>query len=214
MSYSFNGSTQYLSATPLPVTLGNTFSMSAWFHSSGGANTNRGLISVYSTGNNARCCMKIGSNNLLQAHTQGAVSATRIHSSLTSISLDVWYHGFAVFPNNLLPTIYLNGTIGSTTININLSFGIGTTAEFAIGLERASTSWFNGLIANVAIWNTNTISSNEIISLSQGINPSKIRPQSLVFYSPLIRDFTDIVGGKTISNNNGVTVADHPRIYY
>lgn len=213
MSYSFNGTNQFLSATPLPVTLGNTFSMSAWFRSSGGANANRGLISVYNIGSNARCCMKIGSNNLLQAHTQGAFNATRIHSSLTSISLDVWYHGFAVFPNNQLPTIYLNGTIGSTTINSALSFGTPST-QFAIGLERASTSWFNGFIADVAIWNTNTISSNEIISLSQGINPSKIRPQSLVFYAPLIRNLADFKNKATITNNNSATVANHPRIYY
>ena len=40
-----------------------------------------------------------------------------------------------------------------------------------------------------------------------------IRPQSLVFYAPLIRNLIDAKGGRTITNNNGATVAVHPRIY-
>ncbi len=41
----------------------------------------------------------------------------------------------------------------------------------------------------------------------------KIRPQNLVFYSPLVRDLIDARGGRAITNNNGATVANHPRIY-
>jgi hypothetical protein len=41
----------------------------------------------------------------------------------------------------------------------------------------------------------------------------KIRPQSLVFYAPLVRNLVDTKGGLTITNNNSATVADHPRIY-
>lgn len=45
------------------------------------------------------------------------------------------------------------------------------------------------------------------------MTPDKIRPQSLVFYSPLVRDLNDQKGGLTITNNNGATVANHPRVY-
>lgn len=41
----------------------------------------------------------------------------------------------------------------------------------------------------------------------------KIRPQNLVFYAPLIRDLIDQKGGLTNNNNNGATVANHPRVY-
>jgi hypothetical protein len=40
-----------------------------------------------------------------------------------------------------------------------------------------------------------------------------VRPQSLVFYAPLVRDLQDVRGGLTITNNNGATVAAHPRVY-
>jgi len=41
----------------------------------------------------------------------------------------------------------------------------------------------------------------------------KIRPQSLLFYGPLVRDLNDQKGGRIITNNNGATVANHPRVY-
>jgi hypothetical protein len=41
----------------------------------------------------------------------------------------------------------------------------------------------------------------------------KVRPQNLVFYAPLVRDLIDAKGGLTITNNNGATVANHPRVY-
>ena len=41
----------------------------------------------------------------------------------------------------------------------------------------------------------------------------KVRPQSLVFYAPLVRNLQDVKGGLTISNNNTATVAVHPRVY-
>ena len=41
----------------------------------------------------------------------------------------------------------------------------------------------------------------------------KVRPQNLVFYAPLVRDLIDAKGGLVITNNNGATVATHPRIY-
>ena len=40
----------------------------------------------------------------------------------------------------------------------------------------------------------------------------KIRPQSLVYYTPLIRDIQDLARGMTLTNTNS-TVANHPRVY-
>jgi hypothetical protein len=52
------------------------------------------------------------------------------------------------------------------------------------------------------------------LSLSQGASPALVRPDNLAFYAPLIRDLQDLRGGLAITNNNGATVVDHPRIYY
>jgi hypothetical protein len=69
-----------------------------------------------------------------------------------------------------------------------------------------------GSIAEVGIWNA-ALTAAEIASLAKGMTCDKIRPQSLVFYAPLVRDLIDAKGGLTITNNNGATVANHPRIY-
>lgn len=82
-------------------------------------------------------------------------------------------------------------------------------AQFAGGNIQGYT---NGLIAEVGIWNA-ALTAAEIASLAKGMTCDKIRPQSLVFYAPLVRDLIDAKGGRTITNNNGATVANHPRVY-
>jgi hypothetical protein len=69
-----------------------------------------------------------------------------------------------------------------------------------------------GQIADVGVWNV-ALTAEEVASLAKGMACDKVRPQSLVFYAPLARDLIDVRGGRTITNNNGATVANHPRIY-
>ncbi len=66
--------------------------------------------------------------------------------------------------------------------------------------------------AEVGIWNA-ALTAAEVAALAKGMTCDKVRPQSLVFYAPLVRDLVDQKGGLTITNNNGATVANHPRIY-
>jgi hypothetical protein len=71
---------------------------------------------------------------------------------------------------------------------------------------------YSGRIADVGVWSTD-LNDSEIAALAKGMTCDKIRPQSLVFYAPLVRNLIDAKGGLTITNNNSATVADHPRIY-
>jgi hypothetical protein len=73
-------------------------------------------------------------------------------------------------------------------------------------------AYLTGLIAEVGIWNA-ALTAAEIASLADGMTCDKVRPQSLVFYAPLVRDLIDVKGGLTITNNNTATVANHPRVY-
>ena len=80
-------------------------------------------------------------------------------------------------------------------------------------LVRGNVSGFyNGQAAEVGIWNV-ALTAAEIASLAKGMTCDKVRPQSLVFYAPLVRDLIDYKGGLTITNNNTATVANHPRVY-
>lgn len=83
-----------------------------------------------------------------------------------------------------------------------------------IGARSATTigGFFNGNIAEIGIWNA-ALTAAEVASLAKGMTCDKVRPQNLVFYAPLVRGLIDAKGGRTITNNNGATVANHPRVY-
>ncbi len=86
--------------------------------------------------------------------------------------------------------------------------------EYLVGARRSTTIalHYTGRIADAAIWNV-ALTADEIASLADGMTCDKVRPQSLVFYAPLIRTLQDLKSGLTITNNNTATVADHPRVY-
>jgi hypothetical protein len=94
------------------------------------------------------------------------------------------------------------------------SLGTVTPTALHIGARFANTfgGFTNGLIAEVGIWDV-ALTPEEIASLAKGMTCDKVRPQSLVFYAPLVRDLVDAKGGLTITNNNTATVANHPRVY-
>ena len=96
-----------------------------------------------------------------------------------------------------------SGVVVPTGLN---TIGIG--ARYVNGYGGYS----NALIAEVGIWNV-ALTADEVASLAKGMTCDKIRPQSLVFYAPLVRDLQDTKGGLTITNNNTATIATHPRVY-
>jgi hypothetical protein len=130
----------------------------------------------------------------------------------TAFSAGVWYHAAGVFANASSTEAFFNGGVGVIT-------GVGSITptgidQIFIGGRRSTAlgSYQNGLIAEVGIWSV-ALTAAEIASLAKGMTCDKVRPQSLVFYAPLVRDLIDAKGGRTITNNNGATVANHPRVY-
>ena len=141
---------------------------------------------------------------------QGNVNAVANGATVTA---NVWNHYAGVFASGASRTPYTNGVAGSE----NTTSVASITPTFTnIGAFYAETGTaiqlFDGLIAEVGIWNT-TLTAAEIASLADGMTCDKVRPQSLVFYAPLVRDLIDYKGGLTITNNNTATVANHPRVY-
>lgn len=93
------------------------------------------------------------------------------------------------------------GSISSITLN-----------NIRIGRQVDNTFLLNGKASEVAVW-TAALTDAEIASLGKGFKPYRVRPQSLLFYAPLIRTLQDTKGGLALTNNNSATVADHPRVY-
>ncbi len=77
--------------------------------------------------------------------------------------------------------------------------------------RRATEIYAKGRIAEVGFWSV-TLTQDEITALAKGASPLSIRPQSLFFYAPLVRDAIELRNGSTLTVS-GATVAEHPRIY-
>lgn len=96
------------------------------------------------------------------------------------------------------------GTIPSATSNnaANEDVRIGQDVNGTFG---------SGEYAEIGAWQA-TLNAEEISSLYKGMKPNLVRPDSLVLYTPLVREIQDVVGGITLTDTN-TTVATHPRVY-
>lgn len=138
-----------------------------------------------------------------------AVGANATKAAVLSTS--TWTH-VAGTRNGDDVQVYADGAAGTSanaaigTISIN-NLRIGAADDGAGGLIQH----FDGRVAEFAIWDV-VLSTDEIASLSAGISPRHVRPVSLVFYTPLVRDITELRQPVTLTDNSS-TAADHPRIY-
>ena len=211
MAYDFNGTNQFFNS-PAPIGgLTKPFTLACWFNPN---NITSNLILITLSPNNGQVWSlyaggAIAGDPVVAVQT-GAVTDARTTSGYTGNN---WNHACGVFTSNISRTAYLNGGNSATnTVPENLAT---TATQLQIGtanLLGSNILYMNGSIAEVGIWNA-ALTPAEIASLAKGMTPDKIRPQSLVFYAPLVRDLIDQQGGLVITNNNAATVANHPRVY-
>jgi hypothetical protein len=210
MAYNFAGSsTQYLEvgsapASSVPLTMACRFFASS-------PSTLASLMALNRPDNPSRFQLILNASNVV-AGVVDASGTGGADSTAGTVASNTWSHAAGVFTSNTSRTAYLDGAAGgANTANIVPS-GLN---RLYVGTLRGSVGlaiFFTGLIAEAGIWNA-ALTAAEIASLAKGMTPDKIRPQSLVFYAPLVRDLIDVRGGLTITNNNSATVADHPRVY-
>jgi hypothetical protein len=208
MAYEFEAaSSQYLTATSTatsayPLTL-------AAFCRFNGTGVNRAILSFGRTATPFhRQVIFRTADNIFAAQSVGAVSQQASSGILTSVETR---HICGVFSSTSSRQLFVNGVsagtnTGSSTLNDLDQPAIGARNSGSFGL------FWDGMIAEAGVW-TAALTSAEIASLADGMTCDKVRPQSLVFYAPLVRDLIDYKGGLTITNNNTATVANHPRVY-
>jgi hypothetical protein len=102
-------------------------------------------------------------------------------------------------------TLSFTGTIPATTSNNAL------VDTLRIGRYASQNLWSTGDFAELGMWQA-SLTAAEIASLAKGMTCEKICPQSLVFYTPLIREIQDLARGMTLTDTS-TTVAAHPRVY-
>ena len=208
MAYTANGTTQYLTAsapvTAVPVTI------AAFFYPTASGNGAIGYLGVATSQD--RLQLTYRNSGTIQAYAQGGGSFPSIETNTTT-PLNTWAHACAVFSSNSSRSIFLNGGNSQTSTAATFSQGAFTSANiFARTAASSVGTFFQGSIAEFGIWNA-ALTAEEIASLAKGMTCDKVRPQNLVFYAPLVRDLIDQKGGRVITNNNGATVANHPRVY-
>ena len=215
MSYSLNGTSQYLSTSTSPVTT-MPLTMACWFCVSAASSASTRILLNAGTTASASACYRIvmpPNTTVVRANQTSNAGATAVAQTATgAVVANTWIHAAAVFASSGLRTVYASTTSSASDTT---SLAGPTLANFAIGSTVNASGvggYFPGLIAEVGIWSA-ALTADEIISLARGVSPSLVRPQSLAFYAPLIRSLTDTLGGLTITNNGGATVTDHPRVY-
>jgi hypothetical protein len=140
-------------------------------------------------------------------------TSTTVNALGNSATANEWTHLAGVFTSLSSRSVYANGAVqntNTTTISSISSFTRSTIAADADG-GSIGTYW-GGAIAEVGVWSV-ALTAEEIASLSKGVTCDQVRPQSLVFYAPLIRNIADMARGIALTNVNAATVSDHPRVY-
>ena len=132
--------------------------------------------------------------------------------STTSYSANTWHHVCAVFSSNTSRTVYLDGA-GSATNTTSLTPTLIDIVTLAAARKSGLVdNYLNGSLAEVAIWNA-ALTEPEVKSLSAGMSPKLVRPQSLVLYVPLIRSPQDQKAALAFTTEGSPTAASHPRVY-
>lgn len=144
----------------------------------------------------------------------GAGSAGAVATS--SYSQNTWHHACGIWTSSTSRAVYMDGGSKNTnTVSVTFPTGIDTAS---IGMLRDSSpsSPFNGMLAEVSIWNID-LTDAEVTILALGYSPLLVRPQNLITYWPIIGRTSpeiDIVGGFDLTLNNAPAVAEHPRVSY
>lgn len=114
------------------------------------------------------------------------------------------------------PIIYQNGVSQTITERVTpAGSAVNSNTGFWIGSEAGASQFFDGRIAELAIWNR-ILTADEMAALADGFAPSFFR-RGLVFYTPLLGKLTnerDSILGTAGSVDAGVTAIAHPRIIY
>jgi hypothetical protein len=152
----------------------------------------------------------------LFVHDWGSGGDTGIGRTSTGFTQDAWHSGYGYWNSSGQPTCYLdNGGVGSDTEGETIT-GIDAICIGAAGADASPGNYFDGSLANAAVYNVDDLDSNERQMLADGFSPILVRPTALVWWIPLFTalDLTDRMGNGSLTVGNG-TPADgvHPPVY-
>lgn len=213
MAYAFaSGSQQHVVANTAAVS-GVPLTMACWTRLAS-ASSALAAISINASGAGSHRYQIVFANatNRYRANAVSTVT-TGFAEATAGPTVGVWGHVAAVFPSANSRTMFFNGgNSGTSSVTSSPTESMGRTVIGAVYASGAAANTYDGDIAEVGVWSA-ALTAAEIAALARGVQPDQVRPQSLVFYAPMIRDLIDVRAGLPLTNTNSATVADHPRVY-
>lgn len=212
MARTFDGATTRLATTTTPVTA-VPFTLAAWARPDDTISDSiLGLRDTSASNDRFYIAHGVGTNpsRAVVGWIVGASPSTI--ETTTSLANNTWGHICGVFASSTSRTVYLNGG-GSASSGASSSPSAFETIQ--IGANGVGLGLFQGLIAEAAIWNA-ALTAAEVAILAKGFCPLLVRPESLVFYAPLLGNDSpelDLSGGLSINVTGSPAKAAHPRVY-
>ena len=130
------------------------------------------------------------------------------------ITFDTWQHYLVEWENGYGGRLFIDGVeVGNDTLSTSMDNVINVSGDFYVGARSDLNvdRYFGGDMAEWGKWDR-LLSADEKQALVNRFAPGHFT-NSLIWYCPMIRDYTEVVGGLTVTNN-GSTIADHPPMIY
>lgn len=182
MARAFNGSSQYIEATSTPVTA-VPYTMSVWARPNALEKTQTALALGRATSALYAALGYLSSGKAF-AEIRGSTT-NAVPESSGSTAKEVWNHLALINGSTTSHIVLLNGTAGTTnTTNTGATAGMNRTTIGSLFQASTRSSYFNGQIAEAAIWNV-ALTTAEVAALAKGLHPFFVRPANLVFFCPV-----------------------------
>lgn len=147
--------------------------------------------------------------------------ATTVNTT-NGVTVNTWHHIAARSASQTDHRIVLDGNLaaaGASTFNEGNFVSVSNRIAVAERGDSTPTNFFDGRIAEVAIW-SRALSDTQIVALSQGFIPPAVEMNGLFFYAPLYRtgEYTERMFRRVMVPQGTLTNAVHPprirRAYY
>lgn len=207
MAYSFNAASAQRIFGSIPNYV-PPITIAAWYNRS--ATTTQTIVSLDTTSASQRMLIRVAGSTL-QVEILGTFLGG-LASSTNSDTVSVYNHSVGRLTSIVARDVVLNNTVGTT--NTTGVQNPTIISNLNIGTRRVSTlgEYFTGQISEVAVW-TGSLTNDDVNSLYKGFKSTRVRPELLLYYIPLIRDVNELKTGISLTTENSPTVADHPRVY-
>lgn len=223
MAYDGSGGAWYRTANSYPSNLGfrDACTIHLFFRTNANSSTAnfRGVLNFRDTTNTNPSAHQFAWNHTSAGYDRALNRAPTYNAARlpSNPALDTWHSlvgrddgtNIKTFLNGSEEASAARGTAGSD--NARHLAVLALINE--LGALDSSSQWSGGMVGEVAVWRA-ALDVAEISALAKGFRATRIRPQSLYGYWPLVRGLQDIRGGVDFVRQAGTdAVVNHPRVF-